>query len=163
MNAVRPVRELKAFKKVPLEPGESREVTFTLGKRAFATWRGEIHDWWVESGDFTIEAGDSVANLPLKETVRVESTVQLPRHFDVNSIVMDLMADPKAKAVLDPLLRNAAAIFGNGEGGEASAEAISDEMGMAMMQYMPLRSMLGFANGAVSEEMILDMLQKMNG
>ena len=63
VNAVRPVRELRAFKKVALEPGESKEVSFTLGKRAFATWRSEIHDWWVETGDFTIEVGDSVANL----------------------------------------------------------------------------------------------------
>ena len=101
VNAVRPVRELRAFKKVALEPGESKEVSFTLGKRAFATWRSEIHDWWVETGDFTIEVGDSVANLPLKATVKVESTVQLPRHFDMDSIVMDMMADPKAKAVPD--------------------------------------------------------------
>ena len=162
VNAVRPVRELKGFKKVALEPGESREVSFTLGKRAFATWRSEIHDWWVETGDFTIEAGDSVASLPLKATVKVESTVQLPRHFDMDSIVMDMMADPKAKAVLAPLMQNAAALFGDGEGGEASTEAISDEMSMAMMQYMPVRTMLGFSNGAFSEEMALDLLKKMN-
>ena len=162
VNAVRPVRELRAFKKVALEPGESKEVSFTLGKRTFATWRSEIHDWWVESGDFTIEVGDSVANLPLKATVKVESTVQLPRHFDMDSIVMDMMADPKAKAVLAPLMQNAAALFGDGEGGEASTEAISDEMSMAMMQYMPVRTMLGFSNGAFSEEMALDLLKKMN-
>ena len=64
-NAIRPVRELRAFRKVALEPGESKEVSFTLSKRAFATWNTEIHDWYVESGDFLIEAGDSVANLPL--------------------------------------------------------------------------------------------------
>ena len=162
VNAVRPVRELKGFKKVALEPGESKEVSFTLGKRAFATWRSEIHDWWVETGDFTIEVGDSVANLPLKAMVKVESTVQLPRHFDMDSIVMDMMADPKAKAVLAPLMQNAAALFGDGEGGEASTEAISDEMSMAMMQYMPVRTMLGFSNGAFSEEMALDLLKKMN-
>ena len=162
VNAVRPVRELQGLKKVALEPGESKEVSFTLGKRAFATWRSEIHDWWVETGDFTIEVGDSVANLPLKATVKVESTVQLPRHFDMDSIVMDMMADPKAKAVLAPLMQNAAALFGDGEGGEASTEAISDEMSMAMMQYMPVRTMLGFSNGAFSEEMALDLLKKMN-
>ena len=93
VNAVRPVRELKGFRKVALEPGESKEVSFTLCKRAFATWRAEIHDWWVETGDFTIEIGDSVANLPLKATVKVESTRELPRHYDLDSIVMDVMAD----------------------------------------------------------------------
>ena len=61
------------------------------------------------------------------------------------------------------MLQNAAALFGDGEGGEASTEAISEEMSMAMIQYMPLRTMMGFSNGAVSEEMVLDMLKKMNG
>ena len=37
VNAIRPVRELKGFRKVFLEPGESKEVSFTLCKRAFAT------------------------------------------------------------------------------------------------------------------------------
>ena len=80
VNAVRPVRELKAFRKVELQPGESKEVSFTLCKRAFATWRSEIHDWFVESGEFSIEVGDSSACLPLKATVTVESTQKLPAH-----------------------------------------------------------------------------------
>lgn len=163
VNAIRPVRELKAFKKIELQPGESKEVSFTLCKRAFATWRSEIHDWFVESGEFSIEVGDSSACLPLKATVTVESTQKLPAHYDMNSIVMDLMKDPKAKEVIAPLISGAAAIFGDGEGGsEAANEAVTEEMSMAMMQYMPLRSMLGFSNGAVTGEMIDEMLKKMN-
>ena len=163
VNAVRPVRELKAFRKVELQPGESKEVSFTLCKRAFATWRSEIHDWFVESGEFSIEVGDSSACLPLKATVTVESTQKLPAHYDMNSIVMDLMKDPKAKEVIAPLISGAAAIFGDGEGGsEAANEAVTEEMSMAMMQYMPVRTMLGFSNGAFSEEMALDLLKKMN-
>ena len=164
VNAVRPVRELKDFRKVFLEPGESREVTFTLCKRAFATWRTEIHDWWVESGDYIIEAGDSVANLPLKATVKVESTVQLPRKFDMNSIFMDAMADPKAKAVLGPYIEKAMSAFATPEDAvsEAAGEAISAEMSMAMMQYMPFRTMLSFGDGTTSEDMIRDLLRQMN-
>ncbi len=163
VNAIRPVRELKAFKKIELQPGESKEVSFTLCKRAFATWRNEIHDWFVESGEFSIEVGDSSACLPLKATVTVESTQKLPAHYDMNSIVMDLMKDPKAKEVIAPLISGAAAIFGDGEGNsDVANEAVSEEMSMAMMQYMPLRSMLGFSNGAVTGEMIDEMLRKMN-
>ena len=164
VNAVRPVRELKDFRKVFLEPGESREVTFTLCKRAFATWRTEIHDWWVESGDYIIEAGDSVANLPQKATVKVESTVQLPRKFDMNSIFMDAMADPKAKAVLGPYIEKAMSAFATPEDAvsEAAGEAISAEMSMAMMQYMPFRTMLSFGDGTTSEDMIRDLLRQMN-
>jgi beta-glucosidase len=164
VNAVRPVRELKGFRKVALEPGESKEVSFTLCKRAFATWRAEIHDWWVETGDFTIEIGDSVANLPLKATVKVESTRELPRHYNLDSIVMDVMADPKANTIMGEFLKKAFAIFSMADENqtEAAQEAISDDMGEAMMGYMPIRGALSFGGGAVSEEMMLEMLKKMN-
>ena len=164
MNAVRPVRELRAFQKVALEPGESKTVIFTLGKRAFASWRPEIHDWWVESGDFSIEAGDSIANLPLKETLKVESTVELPKHYDADSIFMDLMADPKAKAVVDELMSKSFAVFSRPEeeASEAASEAISEDMTAAMLSYMPLRSTLSFG-GSITDEMMEELLKKLNG
>ena len=164
MNAVRPVRELRAFQKVALEPGESKTVTFTLGKRAFASWRPEIHDWWVEIGDFSIEAGDSIANLPLKETLKVESTVELPKHYDADSIFMDLMADPKAKAVVDELMSKSFAVFSRPEeeASEAASEAISEDMTAAMLSYMPLRSTLSFG-GSITDEMMEELLKKLNG
>lgn len=42
----RPVRELKAFRKVFLQPGESRKVSFALRDRSFALW----NDGWVVPG-----------------------------------------------------------------------------------------------------------------
>ena len=159
VNAVRPVRELKAFRKVALAPGESKEVTMTLCKRAFATWRNEIHDWWVESGTFIIEAGDSSACLPLKASLQVESTAELPRNFTTDSIFMDVMRDPKAKAVMKPFIDRMMATF-SPESSEAAGEAITEEMTMAMLQYMPLRGVLSFGGG--SDEMIGEMLKKMN-
>ncbi len=165
-NAVRPVRELKAFEKVALEPGESREITFTLGKRAFAYWNTAIHDWFVETGDFTIEVGDSSACLPLKAKVRVESTRELPVKFGLDSILMDIMAVPKAAATIGPMISQAFAALGGGDAAEASSEAaseaISSEMHMAMMQYMPIRNMLSFGAGKVTEEMVLGLLKKLN-
>ena len=164
VNAVRPEKELKAFRKIALEPGESKEVSFTLEKRAFATWRSEIHDWWVESGDFCIAVGDSSDHLPLAATLRVESTVELPRHFDTNSIFMDLMADPKAKAILGPMLEKMFSAFSTPDenASEASQEAVSADMSLAMMQYMPIRGTLSFGGGAVSDEMLEALLQKIN-
>ena len=163
MNAVRPVRELKGFRKVSLEPGESREVSFTLGKRAFATWNTEIHDWYVETGDFTIEAGDSSACLPLKATVKVESTVRLPRHFDLDSIYMDILADPKGQEVFGPFIKKAFSAFGSDTEAvsEAAGEAISEDMSMAMLNYMPIRGALSFGGG-IPEELMAEMLRRIN-
>lgn len=50
----RPVRELKRFSKIYLEPGEEKEVVFELDSRCFAVW----HDGWiVPKGTYGIQAG----------------------------------------------------------------------------------------------------------
>ena len=162
---IRPVRELKGFAKVALQPGESKEVAFTLDKRAFAYWNQQIHDWHVETGAFKIEVGASSRDLPLKAEVTVESTVELPRHYTLDSIFMDVMADPKAKAVLLPLMQKTMEIFGGGEkdsGSEAAKEAVTEDMTMAMMNYMPLRGAFSFGGGITAEE-AEQALKEMNG
>ena len=162
---IRPVRELKGFAKVFLQPGESKEVFFTLDKRAFAYWNQKIHDWHVETGVFTIEAGGSSRDLPLKAEVTVESTVELPRHYTQDSIFMDIMADPKAKAVMMPVIRKTMEIFGGSErenGTDAAKEAVTEDMTMAMMNYMPLRGVFSFGGG-ISPETADELLKKMNG
>ncbi len=165
VNAIRPVRELKGFRKVLLQPGESKEVTFTLDKRAFAIWREEIRDWWVESGEFTIEAGDSIASLPLKETVTVESTVKLPAHYTPDTAFMDVLADPEAKEALMPLIRKAMKIFipeQEQNQTDAAREAISEEMNAAMMNYVPLRGVFSFGDGSIDPKEVENLLEKLN-
>ena len=50
----RPIRELKGFQKVFLQPGESQTVTFLLTDRSFAIWQ---NGWKVPSGSYTIYVG----------------------------------------------------------------------------------------------------------
>ena len=59
----RPAKELKAFKKVFLEPGESKEIVFELDYRAFAYWHAEKATWVAESGEYQIHIGASVADI----------------------------------------------------------------------------------------------------
>ena len=163
---LRPVRELKGFAKVALEPGESREVSFTLDRRSFAYWNEQIHDWHVETGVFTVEAGGSSRDLPLKAEVTVESTVDLPRRYTMDSIFMDIMADPKAAPVMKDYMKMTMEIFGHEDetaGTEAAKEAISEDMTLAMMKYMPLRGAMSFGGGADSSKTMEDLLNKLNG
>ena len=67
----RPIRELKGFARLELAPGETRHVTVALDARAFAYYDVAGKKWVVDPGKFTIEVGDSVEALPLKETVTV--------------------------------------------------------------------------------------------
>ena len=161
INAVRPVRQLKGFQKISLEPGESKEVSFKLDKRSFATWRTEIHGWWVESGVYTVEVGSSSADLPLKARLNIESTVSLPRHYDTNSIMMDILSDPKGKEIAGEFMRKGLAIFSGGQESSGS-EAITSDMSMAMLNYMPLRGVLSFGGGAVTEDSLRAFLELLN-
>ncbi|MBD5153368.1 MAG: glycosyl hydrolase [Oscillibacter sp.] len=162
-TVLRPVRELKGFEKVELQPGESKDVTFTLDKRSFAYWNTQLHDWHVETGAFTVEVGQSSRQIEVSGVVTVESTVELPRHYTVDSIFMDVMADPKAAKAVGPVLAAIQEAFTPDEDtGEASQEAVSDEMGMAMMQYMPLRGLLSFVPDKVTDDTMAELLKTLN-
>ncbi|MCH5198113.1 MAG: glycoside hydrolase family 3 C-terminal domain-containing protein [Oscillospiraceae bacterium] len=71
----RPEKELKGFKKVFLEPGEEKEVSIQLDKRAFAYYNVNIHDWHVESGKFEIMIGASSRDIKLSAEIEAESTL----------------------------------------------------------------------------------------
>ena len=163
-NAIRPVRELKGFEKVFLNPGESKDVTFTLDKRSFACWNEDLEDWFVETGFYSVEIGHSSRDIALCDTVHIESTQKIPTFYTLDTIFMDLMADPAAVEALAPILEGIkkALTPGADDRTEAASEAITDEMNMAMMNYMPLRGILSFGGGAIAPETIQAILDKLN-
>jgi beta-glucosidase len=61
----RPPKELKGYKKVALEPGESQEVSVTLNPRAFSYWCPDARDWVVSKGPFGIHIGASSRDIRL--------------------------------------------------------------------------------------------------
>ena len=65
----RPVRELKGFRKVFLQPGESKVVAFELDDRSFAVWQD---GWKVPSGIYTVQIADlSICMEVAGETVEI--------------------------------------------------------------------------------------------
>ncbi len=72
----RPEKELRAFTKVFIKAGEEKEVSVTLGKRAFAYYNTNIGDWHVETGEFAVLVGSSSRDIRLEAAVNVISTVE---------------------------------------------------------------------------------------
>ena len=69
-SVTRPVKELKAFRRISLKNGESAKVEFEITPEMLQCW-GASEKWTVEPGDFTILIGSSSADtdltpLPLK-------------------------------------------------------------------------------------------------
>ena len=163
-TVIRPVRELKAFEKIEIAPGETKKVQFTLDRRAFAYWSTQIHDWHVESGEYEIQIGRNAQDIVLSHSVAVESEVHIPKVFDFNSTMGEILADPKGKAVLEQAMASMAGaeeaqareMQAQGDGG-----AINSEMMAAMMEAMPLRQLISFVPG-VTKEALNQLLMALN-
>lgn len=69
----RPYQELKAFDKVALEPGETKQVVLQLKKHAFKYWDDqEEGSWVVEKGEFEIAIASSSIDIRLTDMLHVQ-------------------------------------------------------------------------------------------
>ena len=62
----RPAKELKAFEKVYLQPGESRDVTFTIDRQSLSFYDETRGQWTAEPGAFEALVGTSSAQISSK-------------------------------------------------------------------------------------------------
>lgn len=73
----RPVKELKGFVRVELQPGESRQVTFTLDDRSFAVW---ADGWKVPSGNYEVLLAASSKDIRLRGSIEIAGeVVKIPK------------------------------------------------------------------------------------
>ena len=59
----RPIKELKAFSKVFLQPGETKQVTLTIDKSALSYYNDQTGQWTAEPGEFKALIGTSSNNI----------------------------------------------------------------------------------------------------
>lgn len=69
-SVLRPVKELKSFRKVFLQPQESVTVKLSLSPMSFAFYDEQTEQWKTESGCFTIHVGSSSQDIRLKDRIR---------------------------------------------------------------------------------------------
>jgi beta-glucosidase len=69
-SVVRPLRELKDFRKVSLKPGESKTITFTIDKDKLAFYNAKL-EWQAEPGKFNLMVGSA------SDDIRLEGAVEL--------------------------------------------------------------------------------------
>lgn len=68
----RPDKELKAFDKVFLKPGESRTIRINLDENAFQYYNDIEHKWVMEKGVYTIQVGAASNNIKLKTNLKLQ-------------------------------------------------------------------------------------------
>ena len=154
----RPVRELRDFAKVALQPCETKTVTFTLDKRAFAYYEPKVHDFFVESGEFLIEIGESCRDIRLSKPVQVEGTTLMSFTIDANTTIGQLMKHPKGAAFIRQMMGKSSGPS-DSEQAEAMGEG-SEKIMQQMMFDMPLGSLVSY--GRMTSKQLKDLIASLN-
>lgn len=126
----RPVRELRGFAKVRLEPGESFDVEIALDDRAFAHWDVLRHEWRVPGGEYRIEVGRSAQDIVGSVVVRRRGPA--PERLTLESTVGELLDHPVTGPILARAVRGA---------GDSSA---MDGNLFDMVSSVPIRRLMRF-------------------
>ena len=74
----RPEKELKAFAKVQLEPGERKTAKLSLARDALAYYDDSTHDWVAEAGEFEVLVGASSQDIRATATFTLTATTRWP-------------------------------------------------------------------------------------
>jgi beta-glucosidase len=113
----RPVKELKAFAKVELAPGEAQEVRLTLEERDFSVYDSERQDWRLEGGSYRLLAGSSSQDIRLQTSITVEEDPQSARRvFNRMSLIKYFLQEPVGRSRLQEMVAGTpGAIFLEGE------------------------------------------------
>ncbi|CAN7358839.1 glycoside hydrolase family 3 C-terminal domain-containing protein [Paenibacillus sp. LjRoot153] len=157
-SMTRPIKELKGFDKVSLEPGEEKTITFVLDKRSFAYYNVEIADWHVESGEFEILIGKSSQDIVFQQNIQVNSTTIIRKLATLNTTIEELAEFPGGLEFMNQLKQYLP--FGFDQVGELDATV--RHMIESFVRAMPLRQLLTMSGGRLTEEMMDGILAALN-
>lgn len=152
----RPVKELKAFDKIELEPGESRRVSFTLTKRDFSYYSKVYDRWLVESGEFEILVGSSSRDIRVNTDLTLENTEALNYKMTMFSFFSDFWSNPQLKPLLIEFMPNWIKDM-TPEGKPVEEAKIED-----FLQQQPLIKYPYFTGGEVNEQQIKVFVERIN-
>ena len=181
----RPLRELKGFRKVFLQPGESRTLAFPLTDRSFAVWQD---GWKVPGGTYTVCVGDLTASIEKHgETLPIpawqggswyERCTGKPNHADWEAMLGRKYTPPVLKKgaftmdntvmemkdyslIMKIMFKAVEATVAKGFGGKKDYENPEFRMMMNSSAGAPLRSMM--ISGGIKGGILPGMLEMANG
>ena len=192
-GAFRPIRELRGFEKIHLNPGESKDVSITLDDRSFAIWSD---GWIIPGGEYVIEIGSSSRDIRLFETVEIEG-VPAPSKVSVDSWYHTLIGTPsreeweglmghsvpsskepkkgeftldnsclemkKHSFIMKIQYKITENIIAKGFGGKKDLSDPSYKMMLLSATDSPMRAVVISSSGAMSDSLALGMVHMANG
>lgn len=161
----RPVKELKRFAKVELNPGETKTVSFSLEARDLSFYHEGLKDWFAPSGSYEILVGHASDEILLRGEVAFETKKRIPMCVDFSTTLGELAKNPITAPVISEIIQEMEkGFFGDAQDdSENMAEALGSgqEMIYAMMDGMPLKSLASFGN-MESVPPLEELIEKLN-
>lgn len=164
-RAIRPERELKAFAKPALEPGEERVVRFALDRRAFARYDPAVHDWVVDPGTFDLLVGGSSHDLPLRAAVEVRAA-PVVAVLTRQSMIKAFRDHPRGWAYYEELAQAMGfeALHDGSEPDDPASEPLAERRKahaaeLAFVGDMPVGKLPAFSGGAFSDARLDEILR----
>jgi beta-glucosidase len=150
----RPIKELKKFAKIELQPGETKEVSFELNKRDFSFYSAHLHQWIEEVGEFDILVGSSSKDLRLQETVILNSAAYIPKKFDEMSYYSEFIWNPKTRNLTLDYFKDWIMVF-------ADPGQTADQVWIEWFFIeQPIYKMPYITEGRISKEKVEEFLKK---
>jgi beta-glucosidase len=141
----RPARELRAFTKVALEPGESRPVSLDLDRRAFAYWDVREGGWVVAPGTYTVQIGADALDIVAEAAVVLTGDAVVPE-LTMQSSVVEWFGHPVVGAECVQLL------LAGMPGDPRDADADEQAGMLQMIGSMPMRRFVTDFGAAIPPE-----------
>jgi beta-glucosidase-like glycosyl hydrolase len=147
----RPVRELAAFAKVVLEPGEERILELELDRRAFAFWDTRGSRWWVEPGAYRVELGLSCEDIVENRGLELSGDTEAPEPLGLESTVKDWFGHPLVgPALMEGMMAGAS---------EAQRAAADENANMLkMVESMPMGQFARFPGVDIPDETLNQLM-----
>ncbi|MCM1037806.1 MAG: glycoside hydrolase family 3 C-terminal domain-containing protein [Ruminococcus sp.] len=154
-------KALRGFRKIALEPGETKTVLFQINAQDLAYYNEDIKDWYVSSGNYDIHIAHASDDIRLSGTIEYQNSVRLPLRVDSTTTFKALIEDDRSRDFANSII--AEGLKHSSIAKESASISSPEEIAMmtAMMEAMPIKSLISF--GVLTEEQGDLLISKLDG
>jgi beta-glucosidase len=150
-SVARPIRELRAFRKVHLEPGSAETITFSLTERDLCYWSIVDSHWKLEAGEFEFAVGASSRDLRLRTILDIPAAPPKVR-LDAMTTLREWLSHPDGSVAL----REAIGLHPDGR----PRGILADRHLMTVIGDFPISSLATFPGTGITNATVADLIQR---
>lgn len=152
----RPLKELKGFKKIKLEPGEKKTVSMEISIRDLSYYDEQLKDWYAPSGTYQIQVGHASDDIRLTGELAFKTKRLLPFHVTGATTLGEVLKDPRTTALASQIITQ----MSSPEAGEQQESEASAILTQSIISGLPLKSLI--SSGKISGEEVEVLIKQLD-